>query len=64
VGPLRCPETASGQHAPENQSGKCDWCGARVAPPFRPSLDHRAKSELDDAYGYHWDPDHRAQDTY
>lgn len=54
---FHCPDSVTG-HGSANLNGNCPYCGYKLEPKMRrlaPQIG--ATAELDDAYGYHWDPD-------
>lgn len=67
----RCRESVYGEHDSNGRrDGRCTWCSAYVAAPAsRPDLGRaraviggrviggRVRTELDDAYRYHYDSD-------
>lgn len=53
-----CPESVSGHDIGGTTDGSCAWCGRRIDQPRpRPRLPFGYVTELDEAYGRHWDPD-------
>jgi hypothetical protein len=52
---FRCRESVSGIHVPDH-AGLCRWCRQRVDRPA-PRPQRFDRSELTEAYGYHYDPD-------
>lgn len=53
-----CSETVTGEHSTSDVKGDCMYCRRHIAPPARrPRPDPHRRSEVDDAYRYHYDPD-------
>lgn len=52
---LWCRQSAGSNHVPD-RAGLCRWCRQRVARPA-PRPQRFDRSELTEAYGYHYDPD-------
>lgn len=57
-----CSKSVTG-HGSSNKDGKCPYCGYKTGPKMKrlaPQIG--ATTDLDDAYGYHWDPDYGKPD--
>lgn len=53
-----CPEAAGLSDHDPDRSGRCRWCGRKTSTAVpQPPPDPSVKSDLDLAYGYHYDPD-------
>lgn len=50
-----CRGSVIGTHDPD-RTGHCRWCRQRVERPV-PMPDRLPRSELTEAYAYHYDPD-------
>lgn len=60
-----CPETIYGFHTDPDRDGKCMWCRQKISYPLgRPKGPFReTKTNLEEAYGYFYDPDHGIEKT-
>jgi len=59
----RCPEATYGWHEP-GQDGRCLWCKQQVSSRWsRPLPPRGARSELELAYNYHYNPDFGKDDS-
>lgn len=52
-----CPKSVTG-HGSSDIYGKCPWCGYKIDSKMsRPGKQKDTTTDIDDSYGYHWDPD-------
>ncbi len=55
---FNCEASVTG-HGSVDIQGCCPWCGIKLeAKQRRLAPQIGATTEIDDAYGYHWDPDY------
>lgn len=56
-----CAGSVSGIHGDADRRGICPWCGRKVMPALpKPALRPHL-TEMDEAYGYVWDPDYGSE---
>jgi hypothetical protein len=52
-----CPKSVTG-HGSADINGKCPWCGYKIDSKMsRLGSQIGATTDIDDYYGYYWDPD-------
>lgn len=54
-----CPGSVTGIHGDPDRHGICPWCSSKVMSALpKPPLGRGYSTELDEAYGYIYDPDY------
>lgn len=54
-----CPGSVTSTSCSPDRDGSCVWCGRKVTSALpKPALGRGYMSELDEAYGYIYDPDY------